>query len=402
MPQYIGDVRLSPLNVPGGFEVVKEDQLLQRLAAHFSKHRLQAVSLPLGRHLQTAGKCLHAYYNLLSQYTFDGPSDAQPLDGTLIIAADEPNVQAIIMAALDQDQTEDAIDAALQFTNYLYWTHPQTEVISKAVDVARRAHQRRLPECLESFGDILRIQSRNEEAKLVLREAQEECSKAGDRLGVANCLRGLGDIMRMQGQHDSAIITLKQAQTEFTKIGNKLGAAQCRRTLGNILRMRGDYEEAKSLLQQAQVEFTEAGDLFGAAQCQKSLGRVLCLQDRYEEARDTMQQAHTQFTKVGDQLGVTQCLQSLGDILALLGDDAQATAALDEAQTQFTQIGNKLGAAQCFKSLGYIHKGAGDISSARRAFEQAAGLYQSLGFDKDHMGCMEQIVNLPVNSSLGV
>jgi len=59
-----------------------------------------------------------------------------------------------------------------------------------------------------------------EEAQLKLEEAQSEFITIGSRLGAAQCLQSLGDILRMQHQHQEAHLKLEEAQTEFIAIGN--------------------------------------------------------------------------------------------------------------------------------------------------------------------------------------
>ena len=57
----------------------------------------------------------------------------------------------------------------------------------------------------------------------------------GDRLGAAQCLQSLGDILRMQNQYEEAQLKLEEARSDFIHIGDRLGAAQCLQSLGEHL-----------------------------------------------------------------------------------------------------------------------------------------------------------------------
>ncbi|KAE9411485.1 hypothetical protein BT96DRAFT_912046 [Gymnopus androsaceus JB14] len=50
----------------------------------------------------------------------------------------------------------------------------------------------------------------------------------------AKCLQSLGNICRMQSEYSEAKLLLTEAQTQFEKVGHQLGAAQCIQSLGDI------------------------------------------------------------------------------------------------------------------------------------------------------------------------
>ena len=83
------------------------------------------------------------------------------------------------------------------------------------------------------------------------------------QLGATQCLQSLGNILRMQDRYPEAQEKLEEAQKQFNLIGSQLGAAQCLRSHGDILHMQDRYPEAQEKLEEAQKQFNLIGDQSG-------------------------------------------------------------------------------------------------------------------------------------------
>ena len=77
-----------------------------------------------------------------------------------------------------------------------------------------------------------------------LEEARAQFIDIGNRLGAVQCLQSLGNILRMQHHHEEARLQLEEARSQFIDVGNRLGAAQCLQSLGENLQMQDQYDEA--------------------------------------------------------------------------------------------------------------------------------------------------------------
>jgi tetratricopeptide (TPR) repeat protein len=197
------------------------------------------------------------------------------------LTANSANIAFILHGHIQRHNGLRAIaDAVLAFSNFLYWTRPNGDLLEMLLSAGTNdldLHTK--GKCLQSLGNILRMQDQYEEAQSKLEEARSEFTEVGNRLGAAQCLQSLGDILQMQDQYEEARSKLEEARSEFTEVGDRLGAAQCLQSLGNILRMQSQYEEAWSKLEEARSKFSEVGDRLGAAQCLKSLGNILKMQE---------------------------------------------------------------------------------------------------------------------------
>ncbi|KAG8923761.1 hypothetical protein FRC02_010922 [Tulasnella sp. 418] len=342
-------------------------------------------------------KDLHAVYFTLAEKGKLGPNNPEFLRNVNELAEEETNLETILVEMLGSavEVGDGDLEASLNYSNYCYWTHPQTTVIRMAVKAARRSNSVLLPKCLQSLGDILRVQNRYDEAKSVLEDARTSFVKLGNQLGAAQCQRSLGTILRMQAKYDEAKSALEDARAAFVKLGDQVGAAQSLRSLGNILRMQNKFDEAKPALEDARAAFVKLGDQVGAAQCLMSLGNILYMQDKYDEAKSVLEEARTAFVKLGDQLGAAQCLRLLGNILYKQDKYDEAKSALEDARTTFVILGDQLGAARCLKSLGNILYMQNQYDEARSVLEDSRVIYDELGFKNDATECTKLLLRIP-------
>ncbi|KAE9398045.1 TPR-like protein [Gymnopus androsaceus JB14] len=219
--------------------------------------------------------------------------------------------------------------------------------------------------CLQSLGNICRMQAEYVEATTLLINAKIQFEKVGNQLGVAQCLQSLGDICSLQNEYSEAKVLFTDAKTQFKKIRNQLGTAQCLQSLGHIYYLQDEYTEAKVLLTDAKGQFEKVGSQVGAAQCLHSLGAICSSQGEYAEAKVLLTDAKNQHAKVGDQLGAAQCLQNLGNNHRMQGEYSEARIHLTDSKAQFEKLGAQLGAAQCLLSLGNICSMEGKWAEAK-------------------------------------
>ncbi|KAG8944641.1 hypothetical protein FRC03_001965 [Tulasnella sp. 419] len=336
-----------------------------------------------------------AYCNLAKKGD-SGPGEAGFLDSVKDLAEEEMNLEPILIEMLgSSDHVEDiALKAAWDYTSYCYWTHPQTSVIRLAVEAAKKSSSRLLPMCMESLGDILRMQTQYDEAQRALEDARVLFVEYGSKLGAAQCLQSIGSILRLQSKDEEAISAFEDARHMFEEIGNQLKATQCLQSLGNILRMQSKNEEAKKVLEDARAIFTQIGDQLGAGQCLQSLSDMLHMQGNYEEAKSSLEDAKAIFIKIGSLLGVTQCQRSLGNILRMQGKYDKAKSALEDARVMFLKLGDQLGTIQCLQSLGEISFSEGKDEEAKSAINDARAMYAKLGDPLGVAQCSRTLGNI--------
>ncbi|KIM72236.1 hypothetical protein PILCRDRAFT_744024 [Piloderma croceum F 1598] len=269
------------------------------------------------------------------------------------LTPDIGNITALILHAFGTHPSIRNVDAALSMSTFLYRTIPSTHLLDEAKIVLTQIDSpRQKARCLQSLGDTLRMQLKNEEAWKVLTEGRKEFAEIRDSLGVAQCSKSLGKILCMQLKYKEAWTVLTEARKEFFEAEDRLGAAECSQSLGDILRMQSKYEEGSRVLTEASKEFVEIGDRRGAAKCLQSLGDILRMQSKYEEGSKVLTEARKEFVETGDRRGAAECLQSLGDILRMQSKYEEGSKVITEARKESVEIEDHFGAAQCSKSLG--------------------------------------------------
>jgi tetratricopeptide (TPR) repeat protein len=364
LPAGISEEACSSMSLPE-VELSAAEFLLRRLSLTYSptpgwittlepiRVYVRRQAPPLACDLDTVENW---HVNLANTHGNYRPSDAEFPTASTKLTANSANI-SFILHALIQQQKDSALiaDAVLAFSSFLYWVHPNGDLMEMLLSAKiNKLDQRIKARCLRCLGDILLMQHQHEAAQLKLGDAQSEFVEVSDRLGAAQCLQSLGNTLLMQHRYKEAQSKLEEARSEFINIGNRLGAAQCLRSLGNILRMQDEYKEAQLKLEEARSEFISLGARLGAAQCLQCLGDILLPQGQHEEAQPKLEEARSEFISIGDRLGAAQCLQSLGNILRIQDQYEEARSMLEDARSEFVNIGNRLGAAQCLKILGYI------------------------------------------------
>ncbi|KAG8915395.1 hypothetical protein FRC02_004525 [Tulasnella sp. 418] len=345
---------------------------------------------PLG---EVALADLRASYCKLAGKGASEPGDPDFLTNAKQLAIEETNIDAILLEGLQGQEGDisSAISASLNYSEYLYWTQPRTNIMEAATKVAKITQNTKLGDCLKLLGRIQQLQTHYDAAKTTLKEAQAEYYRIGDRLGAAHCLKSQGQILQLQTQYDAAQDALKEAQIEYVGLGNRLGAAHCLKSRGQILQIQTQYDAARETLKEAQAEYVSLGDHLGAANCLFSLGEIFQTQKQHDEAQEALKSAQDKYTSLGDHLGVANCLRSLGQILQSQGQYDAAQAALKEAHTEYVGLGNHLGAAHTLKSLSQVLRTQKLYDVAQTALKDAQAEYASLGNRLGEANCLKSL-----------
>ena len=308
----------------------------------------------------------------------------------------ESNMEAILISAIEhKDEPKHCLQAALNWTRYLAWQTPRSDIIRLAVRLAKSEKlENFMAECLHALGETERILNHYDEAERMLSNAQTKYEVLGNQLGAARCLYNLGEIQRMLNCYDKAQQLLSMAQTKFEVVENQLGATQCMQHLGNIECMLYHYDKAQEVLSNAQMRFEVLGDQLGATQCLKSLGDLQYMLNHFDEAQEMLSNAQTRFEALGSQLGATQCLQSLGFVQFNLEHYDEAQNKLTDAHTRFEVLGDQLGAAQCLQHLGNIQFKLHHYDEAQRKLFDAHIIFEEIGNQIGAAQCLRSMGNI--------
>ena len=149
---------------------------------------------------------LEAYFwKLVVTYGTLEPGDDGFIEAKQVLEPDMGNLHSLVWNSIQHQPTTEAMQIALRMSHFSMWTHPSADILHLVMSVAAD-------------------------------------SKVGSPLLQAQCSQCLGNILCMQSKYEEAAVVLKKAQDLFVDIGNQLGAAQCSQSLGDILHMQSKYE----------------------------------------------------------------------------------------------------------------------------------------------------------------
>ena len=308
----------------------------------------------------------------------------------LEMAGEEANMDAVVLHALKDDHSREAVKASENYTWFLQAHIPRITVILQAIETAEKQgyldlladclfvkatidyyrsnmeqaaigferslqiyvsqqSQQQEARCLHRLGDVRRLQDRFDEARSYLVEAKSKFEDISDTLGTAQCLQILSEIHRMEKRHDEARLLLGEARRKFEEIGNTQGIALCLQRLGDILLLEESYPEARSHMEAAKSKFEEISNTIGIAHCLRSLGMILLMEDRFQEARLHLEKAKSKYEEISNGLGIAQCLRSLGEVFRMEGSYGEAEVLFQQALLGYEQVGRKIMVASCRK-----------------------------------------------------
>jgi tetratricopeptide (TPR) repeat protein len=331
------------------------------------------------------------YFSLAAQCECN-PGDKNFLRIRDDVAPEESNMESVLSYCLTELRDEHAVLAVENYSRYLYWHHPRSELLEAAVKVSRqRGFTEILPLGLYRLGNMLISQSEYTRASTELEEAQMLFRLDGNRSQAASCLHRLGEVLRVQSRPNEARTKLEEARAEFDAIGDHLGAAQYLQSLGEILCTQERYGDSRTALEDAQERFQELGVLLGSAQCLQSIGHIQYNEGRYNDAHNILENAQKKFQAIGETLGTTQCLRGLGKVLLAQGQYDEARISFEKARDQYQGIGERFGAAQCLESLGQILLQEACYNDALSALEEVLSQYRVIGYRSGIAGSLMSI-----------
>ncbi|KAG8930378.1 hypothetical protein FRC02_004295 [Tulasnella sp. 418] len=291
------------------------------------------------------------------------------------------NLQAVLLDALKDEcaEKEMVVKASLEYTEYLIWTNPRSDVIVGAKRVAHAIGARQYADCLWTHGRLLRLRGQLDSARSNLEEAKAIYATIGYNLGVARCLRSLSVLHRMQDQHLAARAEVIEATKIYKSLGHPFGVINCLVDLGLTFWRQGDFRSAIPLLMKAEVICRAEGDYKSVALCLWCLGNIRREQGLYDIARTLLVEAKSMYVELCFPRGVAQCLRGLAELYRKENRFDSAHTALDEAKKIFAKLHYSLGTARCLYIQGNLYRSEHQLKSAQRSLEEARAKFTALG-----------------------
>lgn len=245
---------------------------------------------------------LSAYYELLAQHPVE-PGKEDYERNVSLLRSEHANCEALLRHALDISTSEECIRAAHAFAVYLYWTSPDTDVISLAVEKARLLQTDTklaiLAQGLQLLGDNHRLRLEYGKAELALKEARSLSEELGDVRGEATALDSQSRIYYSVGRMEEAIGVAENARSLFDQIGDDHGKASALNNLGEIYRRITRYDDAVVAGEAARTIYSGIGYELGTGNALWGLALTFQLQGKLDNALISARQASESFSRIG-------------------------------------------------------------------------------------------------------
>lgn len=242
------------------------------------------------------------------------------------------------------------------------------------------------------LGQMLRWQTRYDQAAEIYRSMLSEAEDLGDKVAQARALIGMGDVVNGQGDRQGALEYAQQADKVAEEAGEKAQAERVE-ALGN--KAWGQYRlkqfDAAIVTAQEALELAKTLNLRGAmGRNLNTLGIVNFMTEHFEESEKFMTQAVEIARELGDKRDVAVKVNNLGEMRRLRGDSTGAISYYKEALQGFREIGYQDYELATLNNLGAVYAELREFKTAEEHLNQVVKITGG----KDWWGLYETYLNL--------
>jgi len=275
-----------------------------------------------------------------------------------------------------QEARDELVQAAfMQFDGRVYTIHPQVRnfaLVHLPLDERRRVHR-----VVASYYTDL-VQPSPDEWFV----AFEHLEGAGEPQDVQAAVRlavRASWAMSGRGHTERLMAMLRKAETQASRLGDKTGVGKIQCCIGAILRQRGQFALALPLLTQSLMLHREQNELYDAAWALYELAMLDREEGNFKQASEHAQEALTLFRDIGYAKGEAWMQMVLGEVSRGRGRYYEALGHFDLALTSFRNLYNDEGIASTLRGYGTVHEALGNYVKALTYYEEALRIYNSLG-----------------------
>ncbi len=185
--------------------------------------------------------------------------------------------------------------------------------------------------------------------------------------------------MNGRGHTERLMAMLRKAEAEALRLGNKTGVGQIQCCMGAILRQRGQFALALPCLNQSLVLHREQNELSDAAWALYELAMLDREMGNFNQADGHAQEALTIFRDIGDAKGEAWMQMVLGEVSRGRGRYFEALEHFDLALASFRNVYSEEGIASTLRDCGTVHEALGNYGKALTYYEEALRIFNTLG-----------------------
>jgi tetratricopeptide (TPR) repeat protein len=309
-----------------------------------------------------------------------------------ILSPEESNIRSVVMNALENETSVDAVQAALHYSHYLYWNVPSTELLDKAINSIGRHPSPELnsmmPHCLLILGRLSKRLDDFPRALSSLTEARVQFESLGNLGGAAECCLHLASVYIVLPKHKEAVDVLTTALHHFKAVGDQRGISDYFEMLGRAHRKQGNFAEALAALHKGQAICTTLNDLVCTAKRTHAFGIVYRTQGNLEAAVTALNEAGDYFIVFGPPYYIAETRYNLGIVYYMQQLYVQADIALAQAYNSYKALGNHGGGSWCLFHRGELNRMRGHFEEANLFFEKAKRRFEKVGWTEAVVYCL--------------
>lgn len=242
------------------------------------------------------------------------------------------------------------------------------------------------------LGQMLRWQTRFDEAAEIYRSMLSEAEDLDDKLAQTRALIGMGDVVNSQGDRQEALEYAQQAEMIARAAGDK-ARAELVEALGN--KAWGQYRlkqfDAALTTAQEALELAKKLNLrLAVGRNLNTLGIVNFMTEHFEESEKYMTQAVEIARELGDKRDVAVKVNNLGEMRRLRGDSNGSITFFKEALNGFREIGYQDYELATLNNLGAVYAELREFKTAEDYLNQVVKITGGKGW----WGLYETYLNL--------
>jgi len=222
------------------------------------------------------------------------------------------------------------------------------------------------------LGQMLRWQTRFDQAAEVYRSMLSEAEDLGDKVAQTRALIGMGDVVNSQGDRQGALEYAQQAELVGREAGDK-ARPELIEALGNKAwghyRLK-QFDKALTTAQEA-LDLAKKLKLRGAmGRNLNTLGIVNFMTEHFEASETYMTQAVEIARELGDKRDVAIKVNNLGEMRRMRGDFSGAVNYYKEALAGFREIGYQDYELATLNNLGAVYAELREFKTAEDYLDQ--------------------------------
>jgi tetratricopeptide (TPR) repeat protein len=309
-----------------------------------------------------------------------------------LLSREGSNIQSIIMNALENQISIDAVQATIHYSHYLYWNVPSTELLNKAINLIPKQPSNELdfmmPHCLLRLGMLSKRMDDFSQAVTNLNESKQQFELLGNPSMAAECCLQLAHVYMMQAKLSKAIVVLDTARNHSEAIKDENGISDYFEVLGRVYRRQGQYIKAAAALNKSKAICKKLDDKACVAIRAHYLGLTYRTEGKLDDAIIALNEADAYFNQAFvPPYYVANNIYNLGVVYYMQQHYDKADATLAQAYDSFITLGNYAMISWSTFHQAELHRMQGHLRKANELFAAAMDNFEKMRWTEGVIHC---------------